>query len=297
MKRIEGNLKFLKQYFLNALSVLFTILSAVLLLLDKETIGIDSQSKAILTFAAMILAAIVYAILQTCFYKRKDIFSNGNGKLVVEYGDLWKIAFPSTPFLEKDSKKIVVVSVNTAFDTIVDEDNLDKIQKPLVSAKSMHGQWIKKMQKCGADSEKLNQAIQDNLRCQGIQPVKELNRSQKERGNLACYEKGTIAVYTYNSTIFYLLALSEFDENNNAQNTREELNKTIGDLAEYYDKCGQGYELYLPLLGPGLSRTEITPAESLQTMVSYFKMHRSEIHGNIKIIVYEKLRDEVSLDV
>ena len=206
------------------------------------------------------------------------------------------IAFPKHNYFKDKAKIIVVVSVNTTFDTIVDED-LMNIKKPLVSVNTMHGQWIKEMQKRKVDIEEIDRTIQENLRLQDIRPIKKLERSQKERGKLECFEKGTVAVYEYNDTVFYLLALSEFDENNKAQNTKKELIKTIERLIEYYDNHGQGYELYIPLLGTGRSRTDISPEEALQIIVSTFKIYKSAVQGNVNIIVYKKQRDKVSLDI
>lgn len=296
MNRISLNLKLLKQYFLKAISVLFTVLSAILLLMSKEDIGITSKWISFITFGICFLIAFVYAVLRVCFYKSKEVFDNGQGKLILKYNDLWKIAFPKKSFFRKKSKKIVVVSVNTTFDTIVDED-LSKVPKPLVSENTMHGQWLKKMKEQGVDITAIDESIKNNLKQQGINPSRKLDRLQKERGNLDCFKKGTIAVYEHNNTIFYLIALSEFDENNNAQNTKDELVNTTEQLIEYYDKYGQGYDLYIPLLGTGMSRTNISLEESLQIMVSYFKIYKAKIHGNVNIIIYKKQRNKVSLDI
>lgn len=296
MNRISLNLKLLKQYFLKAISVLFTVLSAILLLMSKEDIGIISKWRSIITFGIWFLIAFAYAVLRVCFYKSKEVFDNGQGKLILKYNDLWKIAFTKKSFFRKKSKKIVVVSVNTTFDTIVDED-LSKVPKPLVSENTMHGQWLKKMKEQGVDITAIDESIKNNLKQQGINPSRKLDHLQKERGNLDCFNKGTIAVYEHNNTIFYLIALSEFDENNNAQNTKDELVKTTEQLIEYYDKYGQGYDLYIPLLGTGMSRTNISLEESLQIMVSYFKIYKAKIHGNVNIIIYKKQRNKVSLDI
>ena len=297
MRRIQQNINIFKHHFFKSLGMLFSILSAVLLLISKEEIGIISVGRAIVVFAITIIIATAYAILMTCFYRKREVFDSSHGKLILKYSDLWRIAFPKHPGCFKPkNKRIVVVSVNTTFDTIVDTE-LSTVKKPLVSANTMHGQWIMEMQKRNIDTGTLNEAIQKNLECQEIKPAKILDRSQKPRGNLSCFEKGTIAVYEYDNTIFYLLALSEFDENNNAQNTKGELIKTIESLIAYYDSYGQGYDLYIPLLGTGMSRTDITPNEALQIIVSYFKIYKSKIHGNVSVVVYKKQRDAIPLDI
>ena len=107
----------------------------------------------------------------------------------------------------------------------------------------------------------IDKGINDILSLQGIVPAKILNHDIKDRGKIECYEKGTIAQYEYENTVFYLMALSEFDENNNAQNTKEDLVQTIIKLIDYYDKKGNGFDIYLPLLGTGQSRTGVTREE------------------------------------
>ena len=79
------------------------------------------------------------------------------------------------------------------------------------------------MKKKNVPTSDIDKGINDSLSLQGIVPAKILNHDIKDRGKIECYEKGTIAQYEYENTVFYLMALSEFDENNNAQNTKEEL--------------------------------------------------------------------------
>ena len=293
MKRIVMNLGIFKKRFLQILTGLFSILSAVLLFVDKKDIGIDSTCKGILIFCGIVVISTITGILRVYIYKDKVIFENAQGKLTAKYDDIFHIAFPKR---YSRRKKIVVIGVNTSFDTIVDED-VQNIAKPLVSINSLHGIWLRKMQEQGVDGVTISNRIKANLQLQNILPSQTLSITQKQRGNLDCYDKGTIAVVEHENTIFYLVALSEFNENNNAQNTRYDLTKTIKKLILYYDKNGQGYDIYVPLLGTGLSRTNITAEEALDIIVSEIKINRSKIHGNITVVVFEKDREKVSIDV
>lgn len=207
----------------------------------------------------------------------------------MRYGDIWKIAFS-----KRKEKKIVVVSVNTTFDTIVDE-NLAIVDKPLVSPSSMHGQWLTYMKSKNVDISTIDKNITNSLQLQKINPIRVLNSEIKKRGKLNCYAKGTIAVYEYENTIFYLIALSEFDENNNAQNTKRELVSTITELIDFYDKHGNGYDIYVPLMGTLQSRTGISRVNSLEILTSMFELYEDKIQGCANIIVYFKDRDKVSL--
>jgi len=292
MKRIKLNLSVFKNTFIKTVSVLFSVMSAVLLLVPKEAFGINTYKEAIVVFGVVFLVALVYTVFRTFTYKKVEVFNNTRCSLTLRYGDLWKIAFRKKRF-GKEAKKIVVVGVNTAFDTIVDNE-LSKIAKPLVSEKSIHGQWLNEMKIKGIDGVVINQAIKNNLQIQGVNKVCAL---EKERGNLECFEKGTIAVYEYENTIFYLLAISEFDENNNAQNSKDELIESIKALVMFYDRYGQANDIYIPLLGTGMSRTDITPEESLKIITSIFEIYKSRLNGNINIIVYENQRNDISIDV
>ena len=296
MSRICDNLNLFINYLLKGISSLFALVSAVLLLVEKESLGIDTNCRAVVVYIAIVVLALLWAIGRVFFYKENKIYGDGLGELILRYDDIWRIAFSKQHFWKKDEKKIVVVSVNTSFDTIVDED-ISKVKNPLVSPTTLHGQWINQMQKQGISIEEMNRTIHESLTLQGIEPSKTVERIKKERGNLECFEKGTIAVYKYGDVFFYLLALSEFDEENRAQNTRNELIKTVEKLIEFYDANGQGYDLYVPLLGTGRSRTDISLDEALQIMVSYFKIYKAKIKGKVKIIVYKKQRNSISLDV
>ena len=62
-----------------------------------------------------------------------------------------KVAFPR----RNKKNRIVVIPVNTSFDTIVDED-ITSVDKPLISPISLHGQWIKRILKSSKTLEQLD---------------------------------------------------------------------------------------------------------------------------------------------
>ena len=285
LKKIQINGKLFLEYFKIACGVVFGIASAFFLFFDISDLKIKSCSSKILTMTILILLAIFYAVVKVMSYKKIVVIK---GKLVLRYGDLWKTAFNT-----KEKKKIVV-GVNTTFDTIVDE-NLSMINKPLVSPTTIHGRWLKCMKDRNVAISDIDAKISNSLKLQGIRPMKVLSRNVKARGKLECYSKGTIAQYEYGNTVFYLLALSEFDENNNAQNTKEELVETITKLINYYDKKGNGFDIYIPLLGTGQSRTGITRKDALEIMASLFELYEEKIQGCVNIVVYSEDRDKVSL--
>lgn len=286
LKKIQINGKLFLEYLKIACGFVFGIASAFFLFFDISDLKIKSCSSKILTMTILILLAVFYAVVKVMSYKKIVVIK---GKLVLRYGDLWKTAFNT-----KEKKKIVVVGVNTTFDTIVDE-NLSIVNKPLVSPTTIHGRWLKCMKDRNVAISDIDAKISNSLKLQGISPMKVLSRNVKARGKLECYSKGTIAQYEYDNTVFYLLALSEFDENNNAQNTKEELVETIMKLINYYDKKGNGFDIYIPLLGTGQSRTGITRKDALEIMASLFELYEEKIQGCVNIVVYSEDRDKVSL--
>ena len=161
---------------------------------------------------------------------------------------------------------------------------------------TVHGLWIKNMVKHGFNINYIDIAIEKSISLRGINPVKELSRQEKKRGKLKCYENGTIAVVEgKNNVEFFLLALSEFDENNKAQSSKDEVIKSLRSLLEFYDVNGQGYQMYITLMGTGRSRAGLTHHDSLQTITSLFSLYSEKIHGDINIVIYKKDKDKVSI--
>lgn len=288
IKKLQVNAKLFLEYFKKAMGFVFGIASAILLFLDKGDLKINSYGSEIIAMLILIFIALVYAFIKVLYCKKMDYIK---GKLVLRYGDLLKTAFSA-----KEEKKIVVIGVNTTFDTIVDED-LATVNKPLVSPTTIHGKWINCMEERNVAISEIDAKINDNLKIQRINPVKMLSRDIKNRGKLKSYSKGTIVQYEYGNTIFYLVALSEFDENNNAQNEKEELVYTIIKLINYYDKKGNGFDIYIPLLGTGQSRTGITKKDSLKIITSLFGLYEEKLQGCVNVIIYSKDRGEISLKV
>ncbi len=189
----------------------------------------------------------------------------------------------------------MVIPVNTSFDTIVDE-NLALSAKPLVSSTTIHGMWIKNMIKNGFAVENIDTEIDKYISSRNIEPIKILTCQEKKRGKLKYFEKGTIVILEGKNNIeFFLLALSEFNENNKAQASKEEVIKCVEKLLDVYDTSGQGYEMFVPLMGTGRSRAELTHCDSLQIMKSIFLLYNERIHGKINITIYPKDRDKVSI--
>ena len=215
----------------------------------------------------------------------KVLWQQGSNSLNLMTGDIIKIAFN-----EKGSstKKIVVIPVNSTFETRLSVNSENDIY-PLVSENTIHGKWLVDILK-EIPKEELDGRISDYLHKFGTKPI----------GNCYCpggkseqYAIGDTAVIQNKDTIFYLLAISDFDTKNKAHSSKDLIEKSITRLLEYYDDIGQGYELYLPLLGTGKSRANLTTKQSYELIKTTVISNCSIVNGTINIVVLEKMAHEL----
>ena len=68
----------------------------------------------------------------------------------------------------------MVIPVNTCFDTIIGDG--------IVSAKTIHGKWIKNMNENGIDTARLDEIIEQNIHKQSLQPVGLHSKAEKPKG-------------------------------------------------------------------------------------------------------------------
>ena len=79
------------------------------------------------------------------------------------------------------------------------------------------------MNKHGVSTAKLDKIIGQAIIDQGLQPTKVYTRKEKSKGKLERFPIGTVLpIAGGNGLTYYLLALSEFDENLNAQCSKED---------------------------------------------------------------------------
>lgn len=94
----------------------------------------------------------------------------------------------------------------------------------------------------------------------------------KERGKREVYELGTVAMIRGNNNGRYLLllAISEYDKDNIAHTSVDDLEMCIKSLLNFYDQHGQGHRLVIPLMGTNLSRAGLSHNDSLRVITSLF---------------------------
>lgn len=247
--------------------------------------------KNVIWMKSIVLIAIGLLILVIVFLilYRKDsvlIWKRGNYYVESHCDDLFKIALNKT-----NKKKFIVIPVNTTFDTIVDSPG---IIHPLVSVNTLHGQWINRCHEWGLSLKSIDEQIKNTL--SRVPVIKELDKTDKKRGNLLEYPVGTIVpVEGECNTIFLLTALSVFDEKNNAHTTSEDLSKVIKSIVRYVDENGQGTPIYLPVMGTGLSRMNLGKNEAFHLMKYELLACSSRIHSKFTIVIYTDDKNEISI--
>lgn len=209
--------------------------------------------------------------------RERSVWNNGTGSLHIEVGDIFAHGF-GKPLR---TKRIVVIPVDTSFETRVTHGYEDTAS-PLISPRTLHGKWLMRMDAAGTSPEELDDRIESSLRRRSISPLKNANneRSRPE------YPIGTVAVIESARSVFFLLAIARLDENNNASATRDEIEKAVELLLAAYDRYGQGLDLYIPLIGTGESRANLTHQESFDLVTGIVTKHKSKVHGRITVVVF-----------
>lgn len=215
------------------------------------------------------------------------IWSRGNSTLKVIPANLITKAFPKTNTAQDI---IIVIPVNTSFETEVTVSG--SIGSQLVSENTIHGKWLTTLYGKGIEKEHIDCTISESLNSQGVKPT---NKSKSQQGKQDLYPIGTTAVYKHNRSVFYLWAISEFDEKNRAQSTQDVIRNALENLIDFYDTYGQGASMYIPLVGTGRSRSNMSHQESYNLIKNVVLKNENKIHGNITIVVlpddYEKIKN------
>ena len=210
--------------------------------------------------------------------------SSTKNSVYVKYGDMY-----SPDIVEKgyNGKRAIVVSVNRCFDTIVDDH--------LVSHNTQHGQVFQKLydsQKFTPDS--LNRTINDILRRDTA--YIDLTIEEKSKGNLRRYEVGTTVNLPIDDNLsYYLLGLSYFDEHLNAHTSKADFALAVQKLIEFCNQNAQGYPVILPLLGSGLSRTQIDLNNIMHYLVDAFAINKDIINNDFFMVVWKGAKDRVAI--
>lgn len=290
MSNISLNIKYIIKTWIKIMSGFSAIVTIFLTFSSWEDMNISKPSIKLLILLCFCIIFFIISFVSVIFFIRvKQVWKKGKNEVKAMYDDIFEIAFSNNK-----NKRIIVIPVNDTFETIVDEPG-EGVVNALVSPNTIHGRWIKKYSKeTGTSIKELNERIQKDL--MGRQSFQKRIEKNITRGNKYSYPIGTVSVINGpKNCIFYLLAISKFDENNNAQSTKRQIRDSIDELMEFYDKNGQQYPIYIPLIGTGTSRAGLTHEQSLRVIKSTVLTNEKSINGEINIVVYEKDKDKVSI--
>lgn len=286
LTRITINLKYIFSKFAIISSFVFGLVSIIQLFFDWNTIGIDSDN---LKCKIMILVLLVVFCLITSLIwglhssKEVTVLSKDDIKIVVKYGDLMKIAFPK----KKQPERIVVIAVNCCYDTIVNDD--------IIHEGSVHGQFLTRFADSDEKRQALDAEIDKSLTAFGY-GYTELSANEKRYGKRKRYPLGSVArIKGKNGVTFFLFALTQFDVDCVAHCDKYKYFDCMLKLFEYYDKHGQGKELYLYTMGTSMSRTGLSREEALQSIILLSKISKNMLKTKTTIVVDSKCKNELSI--
>lgn len=181
---------------------------------------------------------------------------------------------------------------NTAFDTQVTK-KLEGSQRPIVSENTIHGQWLKRMEQSGVDMKRLDERIAISLENLGYVPI----ANDKDRnGKPDQYALGSCALIETENTSYILVAISEFDEMNNAKSNPNIIDSSIKSLLNIYNIFGQGYDLYMPLVGTGRSRAGLSINEAYHLMRNCIINNSHLIQGHVYLVIRQEDRTEIEAE-
>lgn len=280
---IKVNFKVLFKYFIAICGIIFTPIEAVSIFIGFEDFGITELSKKLWILAGVLLIPIAFSLLFVTFRNKKKLFGDINKGLSIQYGDLMKIGFPT----KRKKKKIVVIHVNRCFDVSCENN--------LIRDNSVHGQWLQRFIKNEEERLELNNYIQHNLEERKVE-YELLDRQVKKEGNLKRYPEGTVVeIQGDNEVTFYLLALSNFDKNLKPNCSEIEFYNAMSGLIHYYDNNGNGSELFCPIMGDNLVIPQRQTVDIIDFMISTFVFNKENIRGKINLVVYNKMKSQISI--
>lgn len=284
MNRINSN--FLHIWWENTLkwcALVFTILTTILTFISLDEIYQLKTCEKIALIIGILIVVGLLAFIITKAKSHKELWSKGKGIINVQYGDLFNIK-------SRSERKLVVIPVNTYFDTIVDAPNA--VADPIVSPNTIHGRWINLVLRAnGITQGTLERAIFDGLDIRHVH----YETIARTRGSNRNYQIGTCAFYTVGNTDYILLALSKFDAHNKAHSSKDDLIQSVKSLLEFVDEKGQGFECYVPVMGTGSSRTDLTYEEALKVITNTMLLYSDKIHSQINIVIYDGDSSKVSI--
>ena len=92
------------------------------------------------------------------------------------------------------------------------------------------------------------------------------------------------------------MALSTFDEKNRAHTKEDDIITVIKSIVHYCDTYGQQAPVYLPVIGTGLSRTQLPKEQAFRIILNALKSCEDEVNEKYTIVIYPDDREASSIE-
>lgn len=274
----------------NTITAVLGILTIYFTFFSWDDIGVSCTSLKVAVLLAIFAICFIAALLIYIFTFSESVWSRGSGSIAVKTGDLLGNAFKKSSWFSSPKQGLYVIPVNTHFDTIVEDET---VANPLVTKKTIHGKWLKRYEsEFNKTPDEIQNAIYQYLDARNVHydPV------TRTKGSQRLYEAGTCAIIQgTEGRNFLLIALSEFNNNNNAHATKDAVIDCTHKLLTFINQSCQGKKCYLPLMGTGQSRANLSHKESLHVLLSTMDLYNDEIISPLEIIIYTKDKNKVSI--
>lgn len=270
LKIITGYFQIFQKSFFQALGLLSSVFTIT-------AIFCEIKSFLLIILVASFMLSVAYALFKTWPCKKISFCFHNNIKLNIELGDIF----------EHREKDIVVIPVNSYFDTVAD----DKI----IAKNTVHGKFLEYYGKNG-DIKELRNLIASYLKEKNISPISNNNSTSR----LPRYPLGTVAEISDpvkdENRIFYLVASTDFDDNNHVIPNPGCYFNIMIKLLVFIDIHNNGWPIFLPLIGAGQAGLNVTKKDLLQAMINAFIFcpHYTATAGT-SIIIKENDNNEVPL--
>lgn len=209
-----------------------------------------------------------------------ELWRNGSGSISVKSGDIFSWASTSG----NKRKCLLTIPVDTSFSTDL-AVSIENSNPFLISENTLHGIFLKRHLYEEASLIDLKARIKT-----------ELNNSRIKKDEDGHYPIGSIAAIENEGITYCLLAISEQDENGNAQSSKEDIRQALDALLAFYDRRGLGYPLLIPLMGTGLSRASLNHQDSLELIFDQALKNKERIHGDVIICVLPEAYGDISIE-
>ena len=234
----------------------------------------------IVVFAALLIGSFLFM-----WWKANKLnnvcLSINNTKVEIVIGDIFdQLSNPG-----EHNGEITVIAVNDYYDYIVDDR--------IVSNKSLHGQYIKRITAAGK-LEALNEQIENDPVLKRMGNPKE--EPTRKEGRKTKYDLGSLVEFENH----ILTAFTNFDADNKAFLSADEYLHFWMRFWENIDTVYAGRTINIPLMGAGITRFrngKPTKQQLLETMLWSLKIsgfHNTYADKKIKFIIYEPDAAEIN---